>query len=1219
MKIISIHIKNINSLQLERTIDFEAPPLVNAGLFAITGDTGAGKTTILDALTLGLYGKVHRNKDVKEVISYGSTVSLAEVTFETPQGRFRAKWTIRRARKRLDGNILGPDRQLAKWNPKKEAFEIIAEKIREVDAKVEEVTGLDYDRFCRSVLLSQGDFAAFLRANEKERSDLLERITGTGVYSEISKAAYERTKLEERTLEALQAKKEGLQLESDEVLQELEEALKTLGQQGEQQQKMLKAQRLVLERVSQQQVLLSQKADLEVAKAATAELLKAAEPEFDRLSQYEKTSPMLADLGQYQTLQQQLASLLRQAAAETQALTQQAQHLKTTQATQATQAEQVAQIQAEQERLAPIFEAVQRLDQTIGHTQKSWEAQHTQVEQSHEKSKAIATQIEALSAEHQALQQTLGATKAWLNEHDFLEHLSKDLPYIKQERDHLREAYLLDKRILEEAKALEERSVVLQKQQQTIQKEQATILQQSTDLEASFQALVPDQFAQDRWAVFELLQKDIDQLQVERTQLDRFQFLVGQYQEGVKELTVLEEQLESLRAQELAFSKRLMNYLDQETLLANRLQLKQRRFERERAIANYEKDRAELVEGEPCPLCGSTEHPYLEDQPDLFVDDAKRELTKAEQALEHLRENGKKMMAQHQQLVNQIEQLSGGELEDLSGEVNRRLARLEEQETRLAQEFSQLRPVHFESSKVQVLQLQLEQLDKRLAKQKESKATLQQLHKELEQIEAAKQQLDKQAQEVATQLLLAAEKQNDLQIRQEAQIRLFSESEQQINKLLKRYNYTFEQSTAKAMFTQLEQWEKEWEQQLQQQQHAEKEQAVKAEALKQQQAQQAQIGKQLQQEKGQLDSLQAQLAKLQAERAALFGEKEVAVEKKGLQQALQTAQDSLQQTTKQLQEQEAQMAKLQGQQQNRAAQQTATEAQLNDLNDSLNKQAQAIGFQGLEAVLVAQLTAEKATQIREKRTSLHRQQNQEAANWKSITERLEVLSKQELPTTPIEVLETQLREQEASFSTLQQQIGALQERLQVQQKRKEEAAALVEQIGAQEREHQRWARLNAIIGSADGKKFRVFAQGLTLKRLVQLANQHLQKLDGRYVIQKRADNNLELDIIDTYQAENRRSMRTLSGGESFLVSLALALGLSDLAGRQANIQSLFIDEGFGTLDENSLDLAISTLENLQSSGKTIGVISHVKALKERITTQIRVVKQGSGISQLIIE
>ena len=173
---------------------------------------------------------------------------------------------------------------------------------------------------------------------------------------------------------------------------------------------------------------------------------------------------------------------------------------------------------------------------------------------------------------------------------------------------------------------------------------------------------------------------------------------------------------------------------------------------------------------------------------------------------------------------------------------------------------------------------------------------------------------------------------------------------------------------------------------------------------------------------------------------------------------------------------------------------------------------------------------------------------------------------------------------------------------------------MLEQIDSQRLTYNRWMSLYDLIGSSDGKKFRIFAQGLTLQKLVHLANQHLKNLYGRYLILKRPGEDLELDIVDTYQADNVRSLHALSGGESFLVSLALALGLSDLAGRNANIKSLFIDEGFGTLDEQALDLALNTLENLQARGKTIGIISHVKELKERIATQVKVVKKGGGTS-----
>ncbi len=155
-----------------------------------------------------------------------------------------------------------------------------------------------------------------------------------------------------------------------------------------------------------------------------------------------------------------------------------------------------------------------------------------------------------------------------------------------------------------------------------------------------------------------------------------------------------------------------------------------------------------------------------------------------------------------------------------------------------------------------------------------------------------------------------------------------------------------------------------------------------------------------------------------------------------------------------------------------------------------------------------------------------------------------------------------------------------------------------------------------MIGSADGNKFAKFAQGITLDQLISLANNHLSVLSSRYELQRSTEQKqlLEIEVIDSFQGNVIRPVSTLSGGESFIVSLALALGLSELASQKIAIDSLFLDEGFGTLDEDSLETALNALNLLQSSGKMVGVISHVEALKERIPLQIKVVPKGDGTS-----
>jgi exonuclease SbcC len=174
----------------------------------------------------------------------------------------------------------------------------------------------------------------------------------------------------------------------------------------------------------------------------------------------------------------------------------------------------------------------------------------------------------------------------------------------------------------------------------------------------------------------------------------------------------------------------------------------------------------------------------------------------------------------------------------------------------------------------------------------------------------------------------------------------------------------------------------------------------------------------------------------------------------------------------------------------------------------------------------------------------------------------------------------------------------------------------IKTIDAQKKECARWDDLHQLIGSADGKKFRNFAQGLTFEIMTMHANRQLRKMTDRYLLIRDALQPLELNVIDSYQAGEIRSTKNLSGGESFIVSLALALGLSQMASRKVRVDSLFLDEGFGTLDEEALETALETLAGLRQDGKLIGVISHVTVLKERIGTQIQVIPETGGRSSL---
>jgi exonuclease SbcC len=273
-------------------------------------------------------------------------------------------------------------------------------------------------------------------------------------------------------------------------------------------------------------------------------------------------------------------------------------------------------------------------------------------------------------------------------------------------------------------------------------------------------------------------------------------------------------------------------------------------------------------------------------------------------------------------------------------------------------------------------------------------------------------------------------------------------------------------------------------------------------------------------------------------------------------------------------------------------------------------------FSNEQDYLAAVLPDVERRQLQQQSDKLQQQGTELAALMQQSNAELKLLQQQALSAESLEALQQNLDEQEIQVSQLQETLGGLRRDLHNNAQARDKQKHQAEKIDAQKIELVRWSALHELIGSGDGKKFRNFAQGLTFELMITHANQQLRKMTERYLLLRDKDQPLDLNVIDQYQAGEIRSTKNLSGGESFIVSLALALGLSRMASRNVRVDSLFLDEGFGTLDEDALDTALETLASLQQEGKLIGVISHVNALKERISTQIRVTAGPGGRSTL---
>ena len=292
------------------------------------------------------------------------------------------------------------------------------------------------------------------------------------------------------------------------------------------------------------------------------------------------------------------------------------------------------------------------------------------------------------------------------------------------------------------------------------------------------------------------------------------------------------------------------------------------------------------------------------------------------------------------------------------------------------------------------------------------------------------------------------------------------------------------------------------------------------------------------------------------------------------------------------------------------------QSELSVLNASFLHACRVTGFENETVFLSCRLSPDERKRLQERAGKLDESVMEIAARKNDREKRLWAETEKKMTDQGLEDLEKEAAGLKESLKLFGEEIGAIKQKLSDNASAKEKLLQKKKAIDLQKTECARWDSLHGLIGSADGKKYRNFAQGLTFEVMVAHANRELEKMSDRYLLIRDEAHPLELNIVDNYQAGEIRSTKNLSGGESFIVSLSLALGLSHMSGRKVRVDSLFLDEGFGTLDEDALETALEALAGLHRQGKLIGIISHVPALKERIGTRISITPVSGGKSTL---
>ena len=1217
MKILKVGIKNLNSLKLETTIHFDESPLVDTGLFAIVGDTGAGKTTLLDAITLALYGRVARAAQPMEVMSFGTIDSFAEVSFETNTDLYLAKWSIYRARKKIDGKIQGPKRELSRWNRRKKEFEIIAEKISDVNKKVEEVCGLDYVRFTKSVLLSQGDFAAFLKSNESERSGLLERITGTEIYTELSIKAHERKKHEIAQLEQLKMQKEARRALTPEEVKELKADLKIIQKESQVLKEKHKIESEILKALEQLQKIGFEETDLFAKKENLSKQQREYSTDFEKLDLNKKLLPLRTHFTIFQKESNAVSEIqFNSKSLEIKQLELKSKldfHLKELLELEAS----LKDLKKEDKAKKALFDQVIEIDFKL-------EKQGKQVDEIKEKVVEIETQKEAEAKEisqvkegQKIIENQLIEINSWLTENKQFETLIDALPNIDSKRGELAEIWRNINQFEKEESQLKVEKEIHVKELELAKEKLKKTQDELKGFDTQMKELLPDSFVENEGDAVNLLNKQIETLTEQTTHIKRFMSLVDDYNILIKDLNEQEERLENLRSQESVTNSKLMNSLEMMDVARNRLDFKKGIFDQQKLLASYDKDRAKLKKGDACPLCFSTTHSLEDHDLKPFVNESEEEFETAKNQYEAVQQSHRVLLAAQQEVQFQIDELVGNDIRKTSGSIQKHFDKITSFEGRFVEISTSIDSNVFLLSHGALILKKVEFIEISIAKLRHQKDQIEKIHqasklvalREKEEL-AVFQELDKKG-------VIYHEQLSNLEKQKVASDKIKKEKIIQLDKLLKTFGLSFDLATAKQMFVDLKEKKEQYESKSKIANESANQLKNKEIEIKEKSKSIEKIEKQLEKEKKQLGSLVEQLEKEMEMRIQIFGNKNPKDERSVWDNLLSEKGEKIKLFKEEIQELKLENQSLNEQLKSNKKQVAGFQNSISRLEKKLQTGAKKLGIDlnTLSEVILSEEKVEQLEILKEELLKKEIELKQEEVNLSKLKKELASKTKDALPLIEVRssVLEIKGKEE-----TILKQIGSLTQKLEDHKNIESELKGLLKSIEKQQKEVKRWSALADIIGSSDGKKFRAFAQGLTLERLVALGNEHLRRLNDRYQIRKKDNENLELEIIDTFQADNIRSMNTLSGGETFLASLALALGLSDLAGKNTQIQSLFIDEGFGTLDEQSLDTAISCLENLQSTGKTIGIISHVPALKERISTQIQMMKTGNGFSEITI-
>ena len=1143
MRILNIHFKNINSLEGEHSVDFELAPFTDTGVFAITGPNGSGKSSILDVITLGLYGETFRfNRPADHVMTQQTTDCFATIEFSLEGEKYRSTWSAQRATDDASHGLLPIEMSLYRYSDGK----ILAETPQQVCTQIADITGMNFRSFTRSILLAQGDFSAFLNALDNERMDILERIIGSDIYADYKKELLDNADKAQKTLDRLKQELDSIAFMDADQLDACEQDLIAFTEQLAElrdDQKHTKQQHEQLTTITLLQThIADQEHDLKTGQTQLVDLQL-------KLSKLSAGQDALVFKDAINAIAEK-EQLIQQAQLSLNDFQIELHQLKTQLSSEQPAPEEITgrSFSAQQQTLEKLKDQLSQTDLTI---------------------QTETTQWQSLSDQYGEKQTTLAQLAQWLQEHALDECLLTNFPelgVLKKCRVELLETSKKQasfgkhsKKALSTFKnnttalAVERQKLAELKQKIPLDEQELIDLAEghsTDDLDAL--RLEQQERIKDLQQLYQLAQKH-----QKLTTGGSFFSLFKAREQPDFDIDVLTIELERLRLEmlrEANIKKVLEDAISNEGLLKK-----------------MAPSRVHLVDGKPCALCGALQHPYAKFPPTpsnskqaLIDQKAKvRALTEKISTTDSHINIAKKQVERNSSRGTQRQQIRTQWL-SLCNRLNVASPDLDITKLALMQALIQTESDELNNTLHFVKRYRNKQADIKKAKTllTNCTTTIEQLQVSIEQLSSSNEGLTQEQLDLATALNTYQEQERQLADQVLAQLTLLGEKmpnrgqeDSLFDKLnARRQDYHGCAFRHKSLIEELASLEAQ-------------QTACQAEVLR---CNELALIYTEQLQKEQLLSLHLALI----EKQSLIAAKE---------QALAILAQELPDLQRNLQEKLA----------------STSFTSIQEISDLLGLIANRADLEHTKGAL--------EQHIEDLNASLAEHQNQLATELANIDLSISLTD-----------LKAQLKSLNEKIDIAEMEVLHLQKQLEDQQQLQQHYEMVSLQWQQQVAISQPYFAEVALFATENnGMAFRRRVQQRIADQLISQTNALLEKISGRYYLRKgHSEQGLALEIEDTYQANGRRLPKSLSGGESFIVSLALALGLSELANNGRSVESLFLDEGFGNLDADALYTVISTLESLQTHGKTVGVISHVEAVQKRIKAQLQIVKKANGMGEL---